>query len=827
MAKNNKPLTQLIAAEERLKPENEKSPRAKRAKAGTGTVERLQKDSEAIQKNPPRPRKNEMPAETVVNPAAPVPAKKREFDQKSNPANDSLSCKKGLCRTPLLSSLINPGKQLRGPPRPTTEINARTEWIQRRKRADTPKKRRTLKEEDEWHEIAQDPYANRGGDGGSEDEDGGYNSDDNNNNNNNSNLDSDDDGGDGDYHGGDSGEDDHDSDVFMADATGGRADAEQEQLGYCDDRGSGGDESDFHSEGSVFKMAANQRGLKSDKHTTMTLDEGGSQEPVYNNQSSHHPYDRHLLTDSDKTIKFVKKKQQEQMESLDKYWKAQEEGGRTNGPKPRGGNSGGSQNRHGKQDGGQQRGQDGGRMNGSKPQGENSGGSQNRHGKQDGGQQRGQDGGRMNGSKPQGENSGGSQNRHGKQDGGKTKRPQAQEQRKSATATETTETARQTGSKQMDRAQGKSKIKKHGATGGKIQGQGPHESEDVLARHRQANKAVKAPNPKNLEDFRRKQQASDGGNTQQVAEDSDDSDDRDDSDNGEEEDQDVDGKERKTRTAQALTSAKERFFSKDWRKVIRRTKDMTLIALIISDLFPGEEFKDTDLPKLLTDAIAHFENTTDMELSPDIYRKHKENILDILWNNISTFRTRIKDKAEAIVKLHYAPDIIAKPDFERDCGQAEAEAEAEYNVKALVDRGLYHHSGKDANARLNRTNNFMAPALEALCREVLEMTPNCLIQNYPDEFNGAYPLQFIAAMCTYLVFHIKRYSTGTLVERRFTEDEQRAEYDGKVELLKTMEKNEPYHWNKSRAEWAKWSEKVLKENGKTRIANSSDGAIFD
>jgi hypothetical protein len=57
--------------------ENEKSPRAKRTKAGTGTVERLQKDSEAIQKNPPRPRKNEMPAETVVNPAAPVPVKKR------------------------------------------------------------------------------------------------------------------------------------------------------------------------------------------------------------------------------------------------------------------------------------------------------------------------------------------------------------------------------------------------------------------------------------------------------------------------------------------------------------------------------------------------------------------------------------------------------------------------------------------------------------------------------------------------------------------------------------------------------------------------------
>ncbi|KAJ7813397.1 hypothetical protein B0H14DRAFT_2605024 [Mycena olivaceomarginata] len=813
MAKNNKPLTQLIAAEERLKPENEKSPRAKRAKAGTGTVERLQKDSEAIQKNPPRPRKNEMPAETVVNPAAPVPAKKRNsrqsFVQERPLPNASFVI-------PDQSRKATPGSP------PPNHRNKRKDRVDpETEEADTPKKRRTLKEEDKWHEIAQDPYANRGGDGGSEDEDGGYNSDDNNNNNNNSNLDSDDDGGDGDYHGGDSGEDDHDSDVFMADATGGRADAEQEQLGYCDDRGSGGDESDFHSEErvqdgrqsegvEVRQVAYNYDGrlLSQRRLKSHQLDEGGSQEPVYNNQSSHHPYDRHLLTDSDKTIKFVKKKQQEQMESLDKYWKAQEEGGRTNGPKPRGGNSGGSQNRHGKQDGG-----------------------------------------RTNGSKPQGENSGGSQNRHGKQDGGKTKRPQAQEQRKSATATETTETARQTGSilfqSRWTAPRGKVRlfnpvnmvlsggVEKHGATGGKIQGQGPHESEDVLARHRQANKAVKAPNPKNLEDFRRKQQASDGGNTQQVAEDSDDSDDRDnsddrdDSDNGEEEDQDVGGKERKTRTAQALTSAKERFFSKDWRKVIRRTKDMTLIALIISDLFPGEEFKDTDLPKLLTDAIAHFENTTDMELSPDIYRKHKENILDILWNNISTFRTRIKDKAEAIVKLHYAPDIIAKPDFERGSGQAEAEAEAEYNVKALVDRGLYHQSGKDANARLNRTNNFMAPALEALCREVLEMTPNCLIQNYPDEFNGAYPLQFIAAMCTYLVFHIKRYSTGTLVERRFTEDEQRAEYDGKVELLKTMEKNEPYHWNKSRAEWAKWSEKVLKENGKTRIANSSDGAIFD
>jgi hypothetical protein len=96
MGKNNKPLTQLIAEEQRLKSgkgqssscpfqmyvdmssENEKSPRAKRAKAGTGTIEHLQKDSEAIQKNPPWLRKNEMPAETVVNPAAPVPAKKRK-----------------------------------------------------------------------------------------------------------------------------------------------------------------------------------------------------------------------------------------------------------------------------------------------------------------------------------------------------------------------------------------------------------------------------------------------------------------------------------------------------------------------------------------------------------------------------------------------------------------------------------------------------------------------------------------------------------------------------------------------------------------------------
>jgi hypothetical protein len=37
--------------------------------------------------------------------------------------SDSLSYKKGLCQTQLLSSLINPGKKIQAPPCPTTKIN--------------------------------------------------------------------------------------------------------------------------------------------------------------------------------------------------------------------------------------------------------------------------------------------------------------------------------------------------------------------------------------------------------------------------------------------------------------------------------------------------------------------------------------------------------------------------------------------------------------------------------------------------------------------------------------------------------------------------------
>ncbi|KAJ7314686.1 hypothetical protein DFH08DRAFT_972727 [Mycena albidolilacea] len=571
--------------------------------------------------------------------------------------------------------------------------------------------------------MAQDPDANSGSNGGFEDEDHGGN---NNNNNNNSDLDSDDNGGDGDYHGGNSGEDDADSDVFMLDATGSGSDTGQEDHGYYDDSGNGGYESDFHSEDSEhvqegrqsegveaqqvaysYKgMLLSQRQLKSHQ-----LDEGGNQEPVHNNQGSQSPYmlgQSHLQIISNSKI-------QNPLTIIGKI-KAKQ-------PKPQGGNSGGSQNRHSSlQDRGQKQGQDGGQAKQPKPQGGNGGGSQNDH----------------------------SGLLDGRQDGGQMKRPQPQEQRKSVTTTETTEKTkmvRQTASKQTEQTERAKEQKQHGATGRKIQGQGLHESEDVLTQHRKANKACKAPDPKNLEVFSKKQQASNGGRSEncrpvqapqvtQVAQVTDNSDDSSSEDEG--------GMQRKTRTMQVAGPTNECFFPKDWRKVIRRTKDKVLISLILSDLFPsGEDFKDTDIAKMLTDAIAHIEHTTDIQLSIDIYRDHKADILDLVWNNISTFRTRIKDKAEVIVATYYAPDIKGKPDFERGSGQAEAETVASRNVKALVDEGLYHHNGKDEN---NRTNNFMAPALQVLCQEVLEMTPNCLAKNYPDEFKGAYPPQFIAAI---------------------------------------------------------------------------------
>lgn len=57
--------------------ENLKSPRRRRSKAGTGTRERLERDSERIRNNPPQPQKNEMPGYAQVNPVAPLPAKKK------------------------------------------------------------------------------------------------------------------------------------------------------------------------------------------------------------------------------------------------------------------------------------------------------------------------------------------------------------------------------------------------------------------------------------------------------------------------------------------------------------------------------------------------------------------------------------------------------------------------------------------------------------------------------------------------------------------------------------------------------------------------------
>lgn len=166
-------------------------------------------------------------------------------------------------------------------------------------------------------------------------------------------------------------------------------------------------------------------------------------------------------------------------------------------------------------------------------------------------------------------------------------------------------------------------VDQHGATGRKIQGQGLRTSqdpEDVLIRHRQSNKASKAPATQDLEIFRQKQLRSGGGRgpkgtrATQAAQDDDDDSAVDEPED--EEDEDTDGKQRKSRTAQDPDPTQEAYYERDWRKVVCYAKDGLLIDMINDDLFPsGEDFKPTEIAKYLTDAIAHVESTTDIELS--------------------------------------------------------------------------------------------------------------------------------------------------------------------------------------------------------------------
>ncbi|KAJ7917902.1 hypothetical protein B0H13DRAFT_1869936 [Mycena leptocephala] len=365
---------------------------------------------------------------------------------------------------------------------------------------------------------------------------------------------------------------------------------------------------------------------------------------------------------------------------------------------------------------------------------------------------------------------------------------------------------------------------------------------NILQKHRQTNHATRPPTVQHLNQCRKKQQSepedvgdgrdgtdgdgeggndsddSDGNNTDNNNSDGNNSDN---SDNGN--NMALTKKKRSPKDAPAPPT-QERFYPRGgWRKVFNRCKDLVFVYLLLSDLFPLQEKFLLQIDTFLLESVAYVEHELMLQL-PITYWDYRSYMVTLIWNFVATFRSRCKTLARAIVKEKYADRIWPKatdlPD--RGLGQAEYEAMTIKNVEALLHRSDFHRNGKDAEGR---TNNFMAPAIQALCQAVLEMGKRPLGQEFPEEFKTYKPL-FIVAMTVFLRSAIEEYSTGHQINARFSEARYITFYDKGAMLMEELE-NDNDHWTKCTEEWGKWARLAALKRKQTKPREVADDDDMD
>ncbi|KAJ7166609.1 hypothetical protein C8R46DRAFT_1219018 [Mycena filopes] len=359
------------------------------------------------------------------------------------------------------------------------------------------------------------------------------------------------------------------------------------------------------------------------------------------------------------------------------------------------------------------------------------------------------------------------------------------------------------------------------------------QSYNLLDRHRAVNRPAKPPTTDRLKAHVRQQQSREVEEVDEEEEEDNEEDEGDNEEEEEEEKEDKPGKKRKTRTSNPSSRSdptKEAFYSRGYKKVFAIGKAMLALDLLTIDLYPvREEYQATVLVKIMEQAVAHCEKKLGIRLSHKTYRNHRDDMVQLLWNNVASIRTKWKGYADLVVLDHFkdalTPKLEKYEEFQkRGYGQAEWEQTTKdqiaSNVKALLSNAMYHKHGLDAE---KRTNNYMAPALGDLIYRILYTGEHQLGKLFPEDVEVYVP-KMVAAAGICIRAALLDHETGTLLKIQFQEKLHKDYYTKAIQDLAGLRKN-AYHWAKTSQRWEYWRMEHRFRGGLANSKSFSQGFI--
>ncbi|KAF8188310.1 hypothetical protein K438DRAFT_1972508 [Mycena galopus ATCC 62051] len=323
---------------------------------------------------------------------------------------------------------------------------------------------------------------------------------------------------------------------------------------------------------------------------------------------------------------------------------------------------------------------------------------------------------------------------------------------------------------------------------------------DVLDKHRSGNKAKKLPSVHRLAETKKKQEGKDSGEDDEADEDSD----------GEGANA---SKDRKRRTARdgGPSATQEGFYPPEWLKIIGRAKDSTFVHLLDKDLFPD---KDTCLRHIrgeLCEEIIYREKEIkelrlEVVLPQKYWEDHSDDMAELVWAFVSTFRSRCYNCARDIVTGVYSAQMSLEleeaDDPERGFSQDEYRQKSEVKVKALLNKSAFMHDCKSDGTR----TDFGSRGILLLGEFILTMGKRPLCELYPDTFRE-WSTHFVVALSILLRCAITEYETGIYAKKEFTKKANQPYYLKGLVLCDKLQ-NLPVRWERSRKQWNTWARQI-------------------
>ncbi|KAJ7024486.1 hypothetical protein C8F04DRAFT_1401060 [Mycena alexandri] len=307
---------------------------------------------------------------------------------------------------------------------------------------------------------------------------------------------------------------------------------------------------------------------------------------------------------------------------------------------------------------------------------------------------------------------------------------------------------------------------------------------DVVASHRHKNKTNRLPDAAKLDHHRRLQQ-------EDVQE-----------EEKEEEDQPA-GRKRRRRRQSEPTPRQEAFYPPLWKQVIKLAQMKIQEHLLSTEFFPEKEEVLREAPHLLAQSVAEIEDFNKTELSPAFYKKHRDDIYEMMWAEVAHYRGAAKNDCRSVADQFY--NIVPAPD------KYEGQQKIADKVSGLLEKSRFlQRRNQDGTI-----DNMMAPALGKVIELLLFGAPNKRTERVGDVYAGEflrYTPRLVAAGAVVLRCCMDEYRTGRQKTVQLTSTAYASFYNT-VFMKLEQTKTDAELWDKMTGEWMKWRDGSHKARG--------------